>query len=127
MMLEIQFDSRRVKEAIISRATLETNTLINIIRANVGARDGEMVLEVDPSKVDSVVESFKRLGVVVNKLDAKITKDDSCIYCGACISICPVEVFSLDDRKALHAETQRCIHCGICVGVCPINALSLPL
>ncbi|MFO7967962.1 MAG: 4Fe-4S binding protein [Archaeoglobaceae archaeon] len=126
MMLEIQFDSHKVKEPIISKASLETNSLINIIRANVGAREGEMVVEVEKSKVEDVIKAFERQGIDVTRLEKKINKDDSCIHCGACISICPVEVFYLDDENKVMAETEKCIHCGVCVNVCPVNALHLP-
>lgn len=126
MMLEIQFDSHKVKEPIISKASLETNSLINIIRANVGAREGEMVVEAEPSKIEDVIKSFEQQGIDVTKLEKKINKDDNCIHCGACISICPVEVFSLDSEKKVEAETEKCIHCGVCVNVCPVNALHLP-
>jgi NAD-dependent dihydropyrimidine dehydrogenase PreA subunit len=126
MMLELKFDSRAVKQPIISKASIETQTLINIIRASVGARHGEMVIEVDDLKLDEIVEMFREYGVEVTRLERAIVKDDKCVHCGACISICPVEVFRLDlDRKVV-ADTSKCIHCGICVKVCPIEALSLP-
>ncbi|HID43242.1 MAG TPA: 4Fe-4S dicluster domain-containing protein [Archaeoglobaceae archaeon] len=126
MMLELKFDSRIVKEPIISKATLEADTLINIIRANVGARHGEMVIEIDDSKVDRIIEALRSYGVEVAKIDRKVVKSDDCIYCGACVSICPVEVFFIDEEKKVQAESQKCIHCGVCVKVCPISALSLP-
>jgi NAD-dependent dihydropyrimidine dehydrogenase PreA subunit len=125
-MLELKFDSRIVKEPIISKATLEANTLINIIRANVGARHGEMVIEIDNSKADTIIEAFRSYGVEVNKFDRKVIKSDDCVYCGACVSICPIEVFFIDEEKKVQADPQKCIHCGVCVKVCPVKALSLP-
>ena len=127
MMLELKFDSKAVKEPIISIATLETHALINIIRASVGARHGEIVVEVDDSKAKDVVEVFERYGVDVSRLDKAIVKDeDRCIHCGACVSICPVETFSMDADKRVVVDTSKCIHCGICVKVCPVGALTLP-
>jgi len=126
MMLELKFDSRIVREPIISKATLEAETLINIIRADVGARHGEMVIEIDDSKAEKIVEAFKSYGVEVIKFDRKIVKSDDCVHCGACVSICPVEVFSIGEEKKIQADSQKCIHCGVCVKVCPIKALSLP-
>jgi ferredoxin len=125
-MLELKFDSRIVKEPIISKATMEASTLINIIRANVGARHGEMIIEIEEPRTDAVIEAFKRYGVEVSKFDRKVIKSDDCVYCGACVSICPVEVFSIDEEKKVNAESQKCIHCGVCVKVCPVKALSLP-
>jgi ferredoxin len=126
MMLELKFDSRIVKEPIISKATLEANTLINIMRANVGARHGEMVIEVEKSRVDTVIEVFQSYGVEVSKFDRKIIKSDECVHCGACVSICPVEVFSIGKEEKVEADSIKCIHCGVCVNVCPVQALTLP-
>ncbi len=127
MMLELKFDSKAVKEPIISIATLETQALINIIRASIGARQGELVVEVDDSKADDVIKVFKKHGVEVSKIDRAIVKDeDKCVHCGACLSICPVEVFSLDEEKRVVIDTSKCIHCGVCVKVCPVGALTLP-
>ncbi len=128
MLMLLKFDSRTIKKPIISTATLETNALINILRANVGAREGEMVVEVDDSKAKEVEEIFRRFGVEVIELREAVVKDeDRCVHCGLCISICPVEVFRFDEDWKVIAETEKCIHCGVCIKVCPCQALSLPI
>jgi NAD-dependent dihydropyrimidine dehydrogenase PreA subunit len=126
MMLELKFDSKAVKQPIISKTSMETRTLINIIRASIGARQGEMVVEVDDSQAERVIEEFKKYGVEILKLGVIVKNEDKCVHCGACISICPVEVFELNGDKKVVADTSKCIHCGICVNVCPLEALSLP-
>jgi len=126
MMLELKFDSRILKEPIISKATLETKTLLKIIRANVGARYGEMVLEVPEANTDTIIKTLKSYGVEVTKFDRKISKNDNCVHCGQCISICPVEVFTFDNELKVQADSQKCVHCGACVKVCPVGALYLP-
>ncbi len=128
MLLLLKFDSKTIRKPIISKATLETNALINILRANVGARKGEMVVEVDDSKARDVEEVFRRFGVEVVELREGIVKDEErCAHCGLCISICPVEVFEFDEEWRVVVRGDRCVHCGVCVGVCPCNALSLPV
>ncbi len=128
MRLLLKFDSKAVREPIISKATLETNALINILRANVGARRGEMVVEVEDSKAREVEEVFRRFGVEVVELRERVVKDDEkCVHCGLCISICPVEVFRFDEEMRVIADVERCIHCGVCVRVCPCGALSIPI
>ena len=127
MILLLKFDSRTIKKPIISTATLETKALINILRANVGARRGEMVVEVEDLKAKEVEEVFRRFGVEVVELRETVVKDEEkCVHCGLCISICPVEVFKFDEYWKVVAEVERCIHCGVCVKVCPCKALSLP-
>ena len=128
MLMLLKFDSRTIKKPIISTATLETNALINILRANVGARKGEMVVEVDDSKAKEVEEVLRRFGVEVIELRETVIKDeDKCVHCGLCISICPVEVFKFDENWKVIVEAEKCIHSGVCVKVCPCQALSLPI
>ncbi len=128
MLMLLKFDSKTIKKPIISTATLETGALINILRANVGARKGEMVVEVDDSKAKDVEGVFRRFGVEVIELKEAVVKDeDRCVHCGLCISICPVEVFRFDENWKVVAETDKCIHCGVCTKICPCKALSLPI
>jgi ferredoxin len=126
MMLHLRFDSKTVKDPVISQTTLEKGTLINIIRGSVGAREGELIVEIDDARADEIIEYIESKGVVVTRIHEKIAKDDEiCMHCGACISICPVEVFKIRDFR-VEAEYDRCIRCGICIGVCPVKALELP-
>ena len=126
MILRLKFDARTTKKPVISIATLETKALINILRADVGAREGEMIVEVDDEKVKEVEEVLKRYGVEVQELGEGIVKDDSkCIHCGLCISICHMEVFKFDENWRVVLDPKKCIHCGFCVRVCVTQALTL--
>lgn len=59
--------------------------------------------------------------------------DQSCIGCGRCVSICPVEAISLvsaDDlhqpkRKTVRINPEICLGCGLCVRNCAQEALEL--
>ncbi|AEA47094.1 4Fe-4S binding protein [Archaeoglobus veneficus] len=127
MMLQLRFGSKAVKKPIISLATLETSTLLNIIKANVGPREGELIIEVDDSKAEQIVNVFTKYGVDVHIIERAVEKDEEkCIHCGACISICPVEAIELNGEKKVVINASKCIHCGNCVNVCPVKALKLP-
>jgi ferredoxin len=126
MLLYLHFDSKTVKEPIISLTTLEKKTLINIIRGSVGGREGELFVEVDDARAAEIIDFIRSKGVEVTEIRERITKSEDCIDCGACISICPVEVFRLDEDFRVLADAEKCIRCGICINVCPVNALELP-
>jgi ferredoxin len=126
MMLHLKFDSKTVREPVISKTTLKKNTLINIIRGSVGAREGELVVEIEDARAEEIIDYIRAEGVEVTKIIEKISKDDEkCVDCGACVSICPVEVFEIEGYR-IKAEQDRCIRCGICIDVCPLKALELP-
>lgn len=126
MLLRLRFDAKTIRKPVISIATLETNALINILRANVDARRGEMIVEVEDEKVREVEEVLKRYGVEIEELGEGVVKDEGkCIHCGLCISVCPVEAFKFDESYRVVLDAKRCIHCGFCVRVCVTKALTL--
>ncbi|EIW18116.1 MULTISPECIES: DUF362 domain-containing protein [Pelosinus] len=48
--------------------------------------------------------------------------DSSCISCGACASVCPVEAISEGDTQ--YSIDEKCIDCGSCAATCPVGAIS---
>ena len=49
---------------------------------------------------------------------------ETCIHCGACVSVCPTNAnreFEGSDPRSITTEQERCIGCGTCVEVCPAN------
>lgn len=56
----------------------------------------------------------------------KVTVDvDKCTGDGECVDICPVEVYELQEGKAVPVNAEECIGCQSCVGVCPSDALTV--
>jgi len=55
----------------------------------------------------------------------KVTVNDSCIGCGECVDVCPVEVYELQDGKATPVNESECIGCMSCVEVCPVSAITV--
>jgi ferredoxin len=50
----------------------------------------------------------------------KIDKN-TCVGCGGCVNLCPVDAISFVDDKALIAE-DVCTDCGTCLQVCGVEA-----
>ncbi len=46
---------------------------------------------------------------------------DSCVACGTCLPVCPVEAISEGD--IYHIDPDTCIECGSCAEVCPSGAI----
>lgn len=47
---------------------------------------------------------------------------NKCIYCGACVGVCPVEALTLKDVR-IYVDEETCISCGACVKICPTDAM----
>ncbi|MBZ9571338.1 4Fe-4S binding protein [Methanobrevibacter sp. TMH8] len=48
----------------------------------------------------------------------------SCIGCGECISVCPVNAIWLEAPSPIHID-EKCVFCGKCVPRCPVTAIEL--
>lgn len=57
---------------------------------------------------------------------ATITLDSqSCVGCSMCITVCPHQVFALQEKKAILVDKDGCMECGACATNCPAGAISV--
>jgi ferredoxin len=45
-----------------------------------------------------------------------------CIYCGACVGVCPVLALTLKETYVEY-DKEKCINCGNCAKACPLKAI----
>ena len=50
-------------------------------------------------------------------------KTEECIGCGTCVNVCPMEVWELQEDKAVAVNAEACIECSACVDNCPVACL----
>jgi NAD-dependent dihydropyrimidine dehydrogenase PreA subunit len=56
--------------------------------------------------------------------DIKISIDyDKCTGAGECVTACPVDIFKLENEKAVCENVSECIECCACVSACPNDAI----
>ena len=128
MKLMVTFSRGKGRTPIIAQVVRDTGVLINVERANIDSSEGEALIEVPDNQWKLVRDSMTGLGAQVRILEHGVNLNESeCVDCGACISLCPREVFSFDaDWKLVMAE-EKCVLCGKCIPVCPHRALTLPV
>ncbi|UTF49196.1 4Fe-4S binding protein [Desulfomicrobium sp. ZS1] len=51
--------------------------------------------------------------------------NDKCIGCGECVDVCPVEVYELQNGKAVPVNEEECLGCESCIEVCEQNAITV--
>ena len=54
-----------------------------------------------------------------------VTVADSCIGCGECVDVCPVNVYEMEDSKSNPVNEEECIGCMSCVEVCPVEVITV--
>ncbi len=50
---------------------------------------------------------------------------EKCTACGVCLTVCPQQVFSLQDDRCVIADRDACLECGACSRNCPYGAVSV--
>jgi len=128
MRLLVNFSKKKGTAPIIAQAVKETGVLINVERAVIDSSEGEALIEVPDNQCKLIRTTMTKLGATVRQLEHGISVDQSeCVDCGACISICPREVFTFDADYKLAVTEDKCVLCGKCIPACPHKALSLPV
>ncbi|MDN7012837.1 4Fe-4S dicluster domain-containing protein [Methanoculleus sp. FWC-SCC3] len=113
------------REPVIARVVKETGVLINVEKANIDSMAGEVLIDVPDRDADLVRRCLEEMGVTVRAMENAVIRDEEeCVDCGACISVCPQEVFSFDAEWRLCVSAERCVLCGKCIQACPHGALS---
>ncbi|MBE0522147.1 MAG: 4Fe-4S binding protein [Candidatus Methanoperedenaceae archaeon] len=63
-----------------------------------------------------VVKKYE--GTVIIEID-----EDKCDGNGACVEVCPTDVFDLVEGKSQANRIDDCIECCACVDACHVNAI----
>ncbi len=50
---------------------------------------------------------------------------EKCTGDGECVDVCPVEVYELQDGKAVVVNEEECLGCESCVEVCEQDAIEI--
>ena len=48
---------------------------------------------------------------------------DKCVGCGMCLTVCPHEVWAMDNGRARIMDLDQCMECGACRINCPARAI----
>lgn len=121
----LKFHENQVDQPITSQVILEQGIPLNILSAHIDPTRGEILLEIPQKYVDKVVEAFQKRGVTVTVQKRLEVDKEKCIACGACYSLCPINVIGFENDHTVTFDEEKCISCGLCVDACPVRALRI--
>jgi len=126
MKIKISIPTERIQNPIISESIIETGISINIMVANIDSTYGELIADVSDFQFDKIKNALESRGAIVSILDRPIHRDEEeCVECGACISVCPMNVYTFDEAWNVQVDEKKCIQCSMCIKMCPHGALKL--
>ena len=126
----LHFPPQATGQALVYRLAKEYDLKFNILRASISpGEEGLLVMELSGSQsnYDKGVKYLTDVGVKIQSLSQDVIRDESrCTHCGACVTLCPSEAFSVDpESKKILFDHEKCIVCGLCVKACPPRAMRL--
>ncbi len=88
--------------------------------------------EMKERSVDKAATNFMRRRVEKPKAEnhlagikKRIIIEESCVKCGVCVKVCPLDNISLDEASGEIKLANKCISCLACVQNCPQKAIQL--
>jgi ferredoxin len=102
---------------------LNQDVALNILKFSASDKGINLLLDIPEEKVNTVTSSLKRNNVSINQKGRIIVNLEECIYCGACVSLCPSEALSLNEESQLFYTENKCIGCLLCLDSCPIYVI----
>jgi uncharacterized protein (DUF39 family)/NAD-dependent dihydropyrimidine dehydrogenase PreA subunit len=130
----VEINGKRVKTSPLSSIYM-AKKIAQILKEKIEKGEFLLTMPVErlPIKGSSkpLIEKQRRAEIFVRREppipeNQNIVKDDSiCINCGQCISICPLNLFSMDENWKVILDHESCISCGICIDACPVKALNV--
>lgn len=129
----LRFPKETSDQPFVYKLVKEYDLQFNILKADILLqREGVMILEVSGSSKSSVkagLDFLRGLGVKIERLAARIRRDDEqCYQCGACTGVCPVgALFIKRPEMKVVFDAEKCTGCSLCVPICPVRAMEVSL
>lgn len=129
----LRFPKDTSDQPFVYQLVKEYDIEFNILKADILLqREGVMILELKGNSKSSVkagLDFLRGLGVEVERLAARIRRDDEkCYQCGGCTGVCPVgALFIKRPNMSVEFDAEKCTGCGLCVPICPVRAMEVSL
>lgn len=118
LVREIEDYSRIVNEILMH------NISFNIVKFSTTSNGINLLLDVPEEKTKEIAETLRSNDIRVDKKGRVLVDEDLCIYCGACVSLCPTDALRYVKDDKVKFKDDQCIGCLICLDSCPRGAIT---
>lgn len=87
-----------------------------------------LVLEGEEKNITDALNFVEAQGIQYKIFKQNILwKEDVCVHCGACTSVCPSGALSMNESTEwkLEFDNTKCLICEQCVATCPTKAIDI--
>jgi ferredoxin len=128
--LVLRFPPQMVRQPVVYHLIKDYDLKVNIIRATINPDEaGQMVVEIEGTKKqrEEGRRYLGKAGVSVQPLSKDVRwRDDRCVHCTACVSVCPTGALKVDrSTMKVSFEDKKCIACELCIPVCMYKAIEI--
>jgi ferredoxin len=128
----LRFPQRLTDKPIIYKLVKDYELQFNILKASINPeKEGLLVLELSGAKksLDEAIAFLTKAGVETQLLAQDVLRNEErCTHCGACVTICPFDCFSVDQiTRMIDFNHVKCVACEVCIKACPARAMEVRL
>ncbi|MCD6397588.1 MAG: 4Fe-4S binding protein, partial [Spirochaetaceae bacterium] len=113
----LHFPPHATGKSVVCGLARDYGLEFNILKASITpGEEGLLIMELsgEQNDYDRGVKHLLEAGIQIQSLSQDVVRDENrCTHCGACVTICPSEAFSVDpDSKKILFAQDKCIVCG---------------
>lgn len=127
----LEFPPAQIQTPITYILAKEYDIASNILRAEISPEEsGKLVMEMEgyADQIELAIKRIKSFGIELTEIAIKVSFNmDSCIHCGACISVCLAGALKFDDNYHLQFIEPKCTVCEMCVPACPVDVVNIDI
>lgn len=118
--IDIPLNEKFIKVAKIAKVFVDADAIVDIAHFK-----GHMVTGFGGALKNLGMGCATREGKMAQHSDVcPVVSIESCVGCGECVKVCPVNAISIRREKA-DIDSSKCIGCATCIAACPAEAVDV--